>query len=99
MEGGRAKGKSATPTRYLVTTLRQFFSGTDRRTSSLVVIRPGHEPVRRVFLAIIQNTSPWTYLGAIAVNPSPEASFESGLDLWALRSMSVTSGRQTLVGC
>ena len=92
MEQARAKGKAATPSRYLVTTLRQFFSGTDRRTSSLVIIRPGHEPVRRVFLAIVQNTSPWTYLGAIAVNPSPEASFETGLDLWALRSMSVTSG-------
>ena len=75
-----------------MTTLRQFFSGTDRRTSSLVVLRPGEEPVRGVFLAIIQNSSPWTYLGAMAVNPSPDASYQTGLDLWALRSMSVTSG-------
>lgn len=92
MEEARAKGKSATPTRYLMTTLRQFFSGTDRRTSSLVVLRTGEEPVRGVFLAIIQNSSPWTYLGAMAVNPSPDASYQTGLDLWALRSMSVTSG-------
>ncbi len=92
MEAARAKGKSATPTRYLMTTLRQFFSGTDRRTSSMVLLRPGHDPVRRVFLAIVQNTSPWTYLGAIPVNPSPDASFDTGLDMWALRSMSVASG-------
>lgn len=92
MEKARAKGKSATPTRYLMTTLRQYFRGTDRRTSSLVVVRPGQEPVRRVFLAIVQNTSPWTYLGALPVNPSPGASFDTGLDLWALRSMSVASG-------
>lgn len=88
----RSKGKTATPTRYLATTLRQFFARTDRRTSSLVVIRPDAEPVRRVFLAIVQNTSPWTYLGALPVNPSPEASFDTGLDLWAVRSMSVMSG-------
>lgn len=92
MENARAKGKSATPTRYVATTLHQFFRGTDRRTSSLVVVQPGHEPVRRVFVAIIQNTSPWTYLGALPVNPSPEASFDTGLDLWAIRSMSVASG-------
>lgn len=92
MEDQRKAGKAATPSRYLATTLRKFFAGTDRRTSSLVVLRPGEEPVRRVFVAIIQNTSPWTYLGSMAVNPSPEASFDSGLDLWTVRSMSVASG-------
>ncbi len=92
MESARAKGKSATPARYLMTTLRKYFRGTDRRTSALVVVRPGHDPVRRVFIAIIQNTSPWTYLGALPVNPSPDASFDCGLDLWAVRSLSVVSG-------
>lgn len=92
MEEARSAGKAATPTRYLATTLQQFFRRTDRRTSALVVISPGSEPVRRVFLAIVQNCSPWTYLGAIPVNPSPLASFDTGLDLWALRSMRVTSG-------
>ena len=95
MEAARAKGKAATPTRYLATTLRTFFRGTDRRASSLVVIAPGHEPVRRVFVAIVQNTSPWTYLGALPVNPSPDASFETGLDVWAIRSMSVAAGLGT----
>lgn len=89
MEQARADGKSATPTRYLATTLRQFFRGTDRKQAALVLHRPGEEPVEGVFLAIVQNTSPWTYLGAHPINPSPQASFETGLDLWATRSLKV----------
>src|SRR5690606_15322831 len=37
-----------------------------------------------LFLCLISNVSPWTYLGARAVNPSPEASFDAGLDVFAL---------------
>jgi len=92
MERQRARGKAATPARYLATTIKAFFADTDRRKASLVVLRPGEEPVRGVFLAIIQNASPWTYLGHLPVNPSPRASFDAGLDLWAVRSMSVMAG-------
>lgn len=89
MEAARADGKGATPTRYLATTLRQFFGGTDRKAPSLILHREGEAPVEGVFLAIVQNTSPWTYFGAHPVNPSPRASFETGLDLWATRSLGV----------
>ena len=92
IEEQRANGKVATPTRYLITTLRQFFTDTDRKKSSLVILEPGQERVPGVFIAIIQNASPWTYLGGLPVNPSPDASFDDGLDLWAVRSMSVASG-------
>jgi diacylglycerol kinase family enzyme len=89
MEAARAEGKSASPTRYLATTLRQFFTGTNRKEAALVLHREGQEPVAGVFLAIVQNTSPWTYLGAHPINPSPKASFETGLDLWATKSLKV----------
>ncbi len=92
IEHQRAQGKAATPARYLATTIKAFFAGTDRRTASLVVLRPGEDPVRGVFLAIVQNASPWTYLGSLPVNPSPLASFDAGLDLWGVRSMSVLAG-------
>lgn len=92
MEQARANGKTATPSRYFMTTLRQFFRGTDRKVPALTIVRPGAEPVRGVYLAIVQNGSPWTYLGAAAVNPSPDASFDEGLDLWALRSMTIAAG-------
>src|SRR3712207_1120638 len=41
-------------------------------------------PVDGLFLCLVSNVSPWTYLGARSVTPSPEASFETGLDVFAL---------------
>lgn len=89
MDRARADGKSATPTRYLATTLRQFFGGTDRKAPALLLHREGEAPIDGVFLAIVQNTSPWTFFGAHPVNPSPQAGFDTGLDLWATRSLGV----------
>jgi hypothetical protein len=40
-----------------------------------------------VLVAIIQNTSPWTYFGSVPLDPCPHASFETGLDVFALRSL------------
>ncbi len=89
MDAARADGKSATPTRYLATTLRHFFRGSERKTPALVLHRPGEQPVDGVHLVIVQNTSPWTFFGAHPINPSPKASFETGLDLWGTRSLRV----------
>lgn len=88
MEGARAQGHEATPTRYLMTTLRQFFWRTDRRTPALTVELPDGA-VDGVFVAILQNTSPWTYLGAMPIAPCPDASFDTGIDVFAVRRMSI----------
>ncbi len=96
MERHRAVGRSATPLRYLTTTLNAYFRHTDRRDPALTLIRPwpaqpdGEPPdevVDRAFLAFVQNTSPWTFLGSLPITPCPEASFDTGLDLFALRRM------------
>ena len=89
MEADRASGHEATPGRYLVTTLRQYFLRTDRKEPALAAEVPGEEAIDGVFLAIVQNTAPWTYLGALAVNPCPLASYDTGLDLFAVRRMGV----------
>lgn len=88
MEHARARGHEATPARYLATTLRQFFWHTDRRAPALTVDLPD-TTIGGVFVAIIQNTSPWTYLGALPIAPCPDASFDAGIDLFAVRRMSV----------
>lgn len=90
MEQARAKGHEATPTRYLVTTLRQFLWHTDRREPALTVTM-GDTTIEGVFVAILQNTSPWTYLGSLPITPCPDASFETGIDLFAVRRMSVAT--------
>ena len=48
---------------------------------------PGEPAVDGLFLCLVSNVSPWTYLGARPVNPSPEASFDAGLDVFAMSGM------------
>ena len=71
-----------------MTTIRQFLWRTNRRESALHVDLPDGD-VEGVFIAIVQNTSPWTYFGTLPINPCPEASFDTGLDVFALRRMRV----------
>lgn len=94
MEDHRRAGRSATPLRYFTTTLNAYFRRTDRREPALTLTRPGPdehstERLEGVFFAFVQNTSPWTYFGTWPINPCPEADFDAGLDLFALRRMRV----------
>ena len=91
METLRADGKAATPSRYLATTVKRILLETDRKTPRLSAVVPGQPMVKGIYVAIIQNCSPWTFLGGMAVNPSPEADFDTGLDLWCARSMSIVT--------
>ena len=92
MEELRARGKDATPTRYLTTTLRTFFAGTDRKHPRITLDVPGQGSIPGVFLAIIQNASPWTYLGTLSVNPLPETNWDNGIGVWAVRRMTTIDG-------
>lgn len=87
IEGLRARGRVATPRLYVWTALRQYYMGSDRRNPALTVERDGQPSIGHLFFALISNATPWTYLGRRPVNPSPAASFETGLDLFALRRM------------
>jgi diacylglycerol kinase family enzyme len=99
MERHRTAGRRATPTRYLTTTLNEFFRGTDRKEPALTLTRhDAHhdalhddaiERLEGVYLAIVQNTSPWTYFGTWPISPCPDASFDLGLDVFAVRRMRV----------
>lgn len=92
MESQRAKGKEATPTRYLLTSVRTFFQGTDRKLPAITIHTASEGEIDHVFMAIIQKTSPWTYLGTLPVSPLPEASWDTGLAIWAVRKMRVLDG-------
>jgi diacylglycerol kinase family enzyme len=96
VDGRRALGRTATPALYVRMTLRQFYRVTDRRHPPLMLERDGHAPVGPLFLGAVSNTTPWTYLGHRPVHTNPEASFDSGLDLFALRSMRTISTVRTI---
>jgi diacylglycerol kinase family enzyme len=95
MERHRRAGRTATPTRYLTTTLNEFFRSTDRKEPALTLTRAraaggeGTERLEGVFLAVVQNSTPWTYLGNWPVSPCPDASFDLGLDVFAIRRMHI----------
>jgi len=90
VEGLRGAGRKATPTRYVNTAVRHYLA-TDKRHPAITLSGPGIPTARGLFMAIISNTSPWTYLGGKPVNPTPWASFETGLDVLALRRLGPTA--------
>jgi diacylglycerol kinase family enzyme len=91
VQGLRAHGEPVTPALYIRLALRQFYRQTDRRHPPLVIERDHQPPDGPVFIAIVSNTAPWTYLGSREVNANPQAGFDTGLDLFALRKMSTIS--------
>ncbi|WP_067455191.1 diacylglycerol/lipid kinase family protein [Actinomadura macra] len=89
VERRRGAGAKADPSLYVRTAVRHFFSGTDRRRPAVTLEVPGRPPISGLFLAFISNTSPWTYMGPLPVNPSPKANFSRGLDVFGMRSLDV----------
>ena len=102
IEGLRGSGRPVSDPLYLWTAIRQYYAATDRRHPALTLECDGHPPVGHIFLGVVSNTAPWTYLGRRPVNPSPLASFDTGLDVFALRRMRTISTlnvvRQMLAG-
>ena len=88
VQGIRAHGRQASPSLYVRLAVRQFYSTTDRSRPAIWIELPGGPPHGPVFLGIVSNTAPWTYLGGHEVNANPQARFDTGLDVFAMRSMS-----------
>lgn len=84
VEARRAAGRRSTGALYVREATAAFLLGRERRRPALTVEVPGEPPLEQLFLCLLSNVSPWTYLGARPVQPSPEASFDAGLDLFAL---------------
>jgi diacylglycerol kinase family enzyme len=89
--GHRAQGHTATPALYVRMILRQFYRVTDRREPALTLERDGQPPVGQLFVGLVSNSAPWSYLGRRPVYTNPEATFETGLDVFALRSLGTGS--------
>ena len=85
----RLRGRVSTPGLYMRTLFTQFFLETDRSVPLLTLERQGGAVEPDLANAIIQNTAPWTYIGDRPVNPCPDASFETGLDVMALRALHI----------
>jgi diacylglycerol kinase family enzyme len=84
VEAARAKGHRSTGALYVTEATLAFLRGRERRRPAMTLQVPGHPALEDLFLCLVSNVSPWTYLGARPVNPSPEASFDTGLDVFAM---------------
>jgi diacylglycerol kinase family enzyme len=87
VEVHRQRGRRSTPYLYVTTALGHFFTGTDRRRPAITVTLPDGSTIEDVFFTIVSNTAPWTYLGARPVQPTPQADFDAGLDLFGLTKL------------
>jgi diacylglycerol kinase family enzyme len=96
VEGRRAHGEALTPAMYARTALRQYYRVTDRQQRAVRITNPTDLSSEPVYECIISNSAPWTYLGSRPVNTNPDAGFDTGLDLFALRSLSTPSTVRTL---
>jgi diacylglycerol kinase family enzyme len=81
VERARSKGRSASQPLYVRSAVKEHFLGPRHQ---LTVELPGGAEPLRLALALICATDPWTYLGNRPVRPCPDASFDTGLDLFGL---------------
>jgi diacylglycerol kinase family enzyme len=96
VEGRRAHGRAVTPTLFTRMALRQYYRVTDRRHPAISVTEPAGQCADALYMCIVLNSAPWTYLGRRPVNTNPEASFDTGLDLFGMRSLGTPSTARTL---
>lgn len=95
VEQARQRGRTSTPALYLRSATQQYLLGSSHRALSISLERPGETPEEGLATVIVQNTAPWTYLGDRPVNPNPDASFDLGLDVLALRRLRLPSTMRT----
>jgi diacylglycerol kinase family enzyme len=89
VESRRARGRRSTGALYVRAGVSAFVLGRDRRRPPMTLEVPGEPPVDGIFLTLVSNVSPWTYLGTRPIQPSPEASLDTGLDVFAMGRMGV----------
>lgn len=88
VEQQRERGKRSTHALYVRQVVRQFLGEPDRRHGTITLERPDEDPVTDLVVSIVSNTSPWSFLGNRPLYPTPQASFDTGLDVLGLKKLS-----------
>jgi diacylglycerol kinase family enzyme len=87
VEEQRARGRRASPTLYIFMALREYYLRADRRHPGLSLETPSGIAVPHLGMALVSNTTPWSYVGRHPVSPTPNAAFDTGLDVFGLRRL------------
>lgn len=92
----RATGSKATPHLYARTAVAHFYRSALRRQPPITLQVPGNEPIEGLFLCVVSNSTPWTYFKARPVEVSPRASFDTGLEIFAMRKARTLAALRTM---
>jgi diacylglycerol kinase family enzyme len=84
IERRRAHGGRESALLFMWTALRRYYTTTDRRNPALTMETDGGPPVSGLFMGVVTNSSPWTYVGRLPVSPAPHSDLSSGLNVFAL---------------
>lgn len=86
VERHRRRGSKSTHALYARVGLREFVTW-NRRTPLLHVELPDGTRLDDVHFVIVANADPWTFVGNRPLRPTPLASFDAGLAVYARRRM------------
>jgi diacylglycerol kinase family enzyme len=89
VEAQRARGRRSSGALYVRSGVGSFLLGRDRRRPPMTLTIPGQPPVDGLFLTLVSNVSPWSYLGTRPIDPNPDASLDAGLDVFAMGRVGV----------
>ena len=89
VEQKRAAGRRSSHALYVRTAARSVASRSARHSPPLHLSGLEDTVDEPVGMVLVGNTSPWTYLGRLPVDPFPGASFDLGLDLLALQQVGI----------
>ncbi|HTU75433.1 MAG TPA: diacylglycerol kinase family protein [Trebonia sp.] len=91
VERARASGHQSSPRLYMRTALRRYYTATDRSKPALTLHIPGHFPTPGLFMGVVTNSSPWTYVGNLPLltvpHDGPAGILNSGIDVFGLRRL------------
>ncbi|MGX7679333.1 diacylglycerol/lipid kinase family protein [Jatrophihabitans sp. DSM 45814] len=90
VEAHRRRGRKSTHGLYVRTTIRKFFTE-QRHKPALELELPDGEIRPDLYMAIVTNCTPWTFLGNRPLSPTPQASFNEGLDLYVRTRLGLPS--------
>jgi diacylglycerol kinase family enzyme len=86
VEAHRRRGKTSTHRLYVRTAVSTYLR-LDRRHPRLRLELPDGSAIDGLHMALVTNCDPWTYLGNTPISPTPQASFATGLDVYARTRM------------
>ncbi|MDP9452048.1 MAG: diacylglycerol kinase family lipid kinase [Actinomycetota bacterium] len=76
---------------YTYATLSTWFRHYDRSRPRFAVHLPGNTVVDDAYFAVCANTDPYTFMGKRPLHLAPDATFDRGLALFTLRSLSLAT--------